>query len=89
MGDYKMDEEMIKKMLDYYTGKNIELHIIKKDKEWYNCFIISKEGDGIYIVMERKFGKRTLFANNVFDLDECKIDKTGAQRIGHGWEYRG
>ena len=72
-----MDEKTIKEKLDYFTGKDIELHIKKKDDkkrkgEWYNCFIISKESDGIYIIKERKFGKRTLFVSEIYELQECK-----------------
>jgi hypothetical protein len=75
-----MDEKTIKEKLDYFTGKATELHIIKKNKEWYNCFIISKESDGIYIVNERKFGRRTLFASEVYDLDECKGGRGGTAK---------
>ena len=72
-----MDEKTMKEKLDYFTGKDAELHIVKKDEEWYNCFIVSKESEGIYIIMERKFGRRTLFVSEIYDLEECKRRKDG------------
>jgi len=67
-----MEEKKIKEQLDYFSGKNSEVHIVKTDKEWYNCFILSKESDGIYIILERKFGKRTLFVSEVYRIEEIK-----------------
>ena len=65
-----MDESMIKKRLDYFKEKKVEVHIVKKDKEWLNCFVISEEEPGVYIVKERKFGTMHVFLEEVQRVNE-------------------
>ena len=65
-----MDESMIKKRFDYFKEKKVEVHIVKKDLEWLNCFIISEEEPGVYIVKERKFGLMHVFLEEVVRVNE-------------------
>jgi hypothetical protein len=73
-----MDEKTIKEKLDFFCGKEKELHIVKKKKcadkpaEWLNCFIKSKEKDGVYVAEERKFGNIIIFVGEIFNVEEVR-----------------
>lgn len=67
-----MDERTIKEKLKFYTSKNIEVHIVKKNKEWLNCYIVSEETDSVYVVKERKFGLMHVFTGEVYTVEECR-----------------
>jgi len=69
-----MDEKMIKEKMDFFTGSNIQLHIVKKDKEWYNCFVLDKK-NGVYIIDEMKFGIKHLFLSEIYNISEKKEGK--------------
>ena len=69
-----MNEQMIKEKMDFFTGKDILLHVVKKDKEWLNCIILSKK-NGVYIVNERKFGMMHLFLTEIYNISEKKEEK--------------
>ena len=66
------NEQTIKEKLDFYTGKDIELHINKKDKTWLNCFIVKEESDGVFVIKERKIGLMHLFISEVYDVEEVR-----------------
>jgi hypothetical protein len=67
-----MDEKTINEKLKFYIGKGFEVHIVKKNKEWLNCFVISEETDGVYVVKERKFGLIHVFAGEIYTVEECR-----------------
>jgi len=66
------NEQTNKEKLDFYTGKDIELHVNKTDREWLNCFIVKKESEGVYVVKDRKIGLMHLFISEVYDVDEVR-----------------
>lgn len=73
-----MEEQTIKEKLDFYLGKPIELHIVKKKKLewekaiWLNCLILSSEKEGVYLVKERKYGEMYIFASEIFSVEEIR-----------------
>jgi len=72
-----MDENTIKTKLEFYSGKPIELHIIKKKKnewspEWMNCFILNEKSPGVYEIKERKFGITYLFVGEIYSVEEVR-----------------
>jgi hypothetical protein len=69
------EQSTIKEKLDFYKGKNIELHIVKKDREWLNCFIVSAETPTVYIIKERKFGLMHIFIGEIFSVEELREEK--------------
>lgn len=66
------NEQTIKDKIDFYKGKSIELHINKKDKEWFNCYIVEEEYSGVYIIKERKLGLIHLFLSEIYSIEEVK-----------------
>jgi hypothetical protein len=70
-----INEQTIKEKLDFYKCKNIELHIVKKNKEWLNCFIIAEESSGVYVIKERKFGLMHLFFGEVYSIEEMRAEQ--------------
>ena len=66
------DTNTIKEKLDFYKGKNILLHIVKKNGEWLNAIIVSKESDNIFIIKENKFGLMHIFIGEVHSVEEFK-----------------
>jgi len=75
-----MDEKMIEEKMDFFTGTDVQLHIVKKDKEWFNCIILSKK-NGVYIVNERKFGVQHLFLKEIYNISEKKEEKNDVDSI--------
>jgi len=69
------NDKTIKEKLDFYTGKDIELHINKTDKTWLNCFIVNEESSGVYVIKERKLGLIHLFLSEVYDVEEMREEE--------------
>lgn len=75
-----MDEQTIKEKLDFYKGKPIEVHIVKKKKveykvEWLNGFILSEVEEGVYLVRERKLGETYVFISEIYSIEEVKKEE--------------
>ena len=78
-----MEEATIKSKLDFYKGKPIEVHIVKKKviaekpSQWLNCFVLEEESPGVYLVKDRKFGVVRIFLGEIFFIEEYEVRGVG------------
>lgn len=71
-------KQAIIQKLDFFTSKNIKVHITKKNKEFFNGYLIGKEDEEIYIIELRDASqviRQYVFVSEVNDVEEYKNPK--------------
>lgn len=56
-----------------FLEKNIPVHILKKDREWWNGNIIEVKSDFL-IIDERKKGEAILFFLEIHSIEELEVE---------------
>lgn len=74
----KTEKEIVSK-LDFFLKEGCMVHVSLKDGSFMNCQIISKKNDGIYMIIEKKFGKKFLFVVDIYKVDSMNEFNTGAE----------
>jgi hypothetical protein len=59
-----------KKAKDFYK-RNIPVHLLKRDRQWYNGTILELTND-FFILDERKLGRRVVFFLELYDIEELE-----------------
>ena len=65
-------ETTIKMKLDFFLGKNIEVHVKRNDRKFWNGYIIEKPNNYVYVFKERKLGLVHLFVSDIYLIEEIK-----------------
>jgi len=52
-----------------FFNKQIPVHLLKKDREWYNGLITEISND-FFIIDEMKLGKRVVFFLEIWEIEE-------------------
>lgn len=64
-----MNDNEIKKKADYFIRNFLPVHITKKNKEWYNGYIINLQDDFL-MIDEYKKGALTVFLSDIIDIEQ-------------------
>lgn len=67
------DRRIIEK-LDFFYNERVEIHIVKKDREFWNGILLTpkKEDRSVWIFKERKIGEVLLFVSDIFEVSEFR-----------------
>jgi hypothetical protein len=68
-------KQAIIQKLDFFISKDIKVHITKKNKEFFNGYIIEKEDEGIYVIELRdasRVVRQYVFVSEIYDVEEYK-----------------
>jgi len=55
---------------DFYK-RNIPVHLLKRDRQWYNGTILELTND-FFIIDERKLGRRVVFFLELYSIEELE-----------------
>lgn len=68
------NEKRIKEKLQFFYDEQVEIHVEKKDREFWNGILVKPKGDGVWIFQEKKIGEILLFVCDIYDVDEFRED---------------
>lgn len=73
------NEKRIREKLLFFYQEQIEIHVERKDREFWNGILIKPKNDDVWIMQEKKLGEVFLFICDIFDVDEYRqeVGKNG------------
>ena len=77
------EKEKIRKKLEYFLEKEIKVHIKRRNKQFWNGYIIKIE-DEVLIIEDDKLGKSSIFLFDILDVEQYleKEDSRWKKRNG-------
>jgi|TARA_R100000789_G_C3014977_1_gene152229 hypothetical protein len=58
------------KKIDFFMKNEIKVHVVLKNFKFWNGVIVASKGEGLWSMMEDRFGARLLFIDDVHEVDE-------------------
>lgn len=71
------NEKRIKEKLRFFYEEHIEVHVEKKDREFFNGILVKPRNDdeSIWLMQEKKVGVVLLFVCDIFEVSEFRERK--------------
>jgi len=69
-----MDDNEIrnKAKLNFFLEEKMKVHVERKDRQFWNGYIVGKKSDDIYLFQEDKFGLMHLFIADIWEIEEYR-----------------
>ena len=71
-----MDDNEIrnKSKLNFFYDERMKVHVERKDRQFWNGYVIGKKTDDIFLFQEDKFGLMHLFVSDIWEVEEFRRD---------------
>lgn len=68
------NERRIKEKLQFFYDEKIEVHIERKDRDFWNGILVKPKDDSknVWVFQEKKLGEVHLFVVDIYDVDEFR-----------------
>lgn len=66
------NEKRIREKLQFFYQEHIEIHVERKDRQFWNGILVKPKTVDVWILQEKKLGEVLLFISDIYDVDELR-----------------
>lgn len=58
-----------KEKITYFFEKKIPVHLLKRDRIWFNGIIVELTDSQTFLIKDQRIGEKKVFYSDVYDID--------------------
>jgi len=66
------NEKRNKAKLDFFYDEKMKVHVDRKDRQFWNGYIVGKKTDEIFLFQDDKLGLVHLFISDIWEVEEYR-----------------